>query len=220
MKMFTTKLKILCNGKIRPEILPVGVKIVWRSLLELVMPDICRVCGKAVGKSGEQEGICSDCMGRITFLGDSGCRRCGVVYPVSLSGGHVCGKCLKKEPAFDRARAACAYEEPVRTLLHRLKYASDTCVLPALATIVNHSELANLTQFDWIIPVPLHATRLKSRGLNQAVYLARLFCSGQQERINPFLLERHRETASQTGLDSREEGKPSWSIFNTISRTY
>jgi len=56
---------------------------------------------------------------------------------------------------------------------------------------------------DLIIPVPLHKKRLRQRGFNQALELARLFFPGEKRRIQPTILLRSRWTTPQTGLDGK-----------------
>ena len=57
---------------------------------------------------------------------------------------------------------------------------------------------------DLILPVPLHPKRLRKRGFNQALVLARKFFPKSKERIDPHVLERHQWTCAQTGLNGRE----------------
>jgi ComF family protein len=92
----------------------------------------------------------------------------------------------------------------VKDLLHRLKYNADTTVLPALATVISPFLENQILDCDIIVPVPLHKQRLRVRGLNQALCLARLFFPEKQELINCFVLKRGKYTLPQTGLDGRE----------------
>lgn len=93
------------------------------------------------------------------------------------------------------------YGPEVRRLLLRLKYQADTTVLPALSTIVQPALKTVDRQWDHVLPVPLYRTRLRGRGLNQALSLARILFPAGGKRIDPHLLRRNRATASQTGLD-------------------
>lgn len=176
----------------------------WRALVDLVLPDVCRVCGIAVNTRHGLRGICTTCLGMVNYRISDGCRRCGIAYVGHVASDHLCGACLKSPPSYSGATCLCDYAEPVRELLHRLKYQSDTSVLPSIATIVNQSEWTSLAGFDWIIPVPLHMGRLRSRGFNQAALLARILFGDRNDRINAFLLKRVRETASQAGLGGSE----------------
>lgn len=173
----------------------------FHSLVDLVLPDICRVCGDAVVNGEGLQGICTTCFSKVKYRNSNGCRRCGIAFVGHTDSDHLCGNCLQSPPAYEQATPICEYEEPVRGLLRRLKYQSDTGVLPSLATIINRSEWADSAGFDWIIPVPLYIERLRGRGFNQAALLARLLFTDNSERINMFLLQRVRKTAPQAGLD-------------------
>jgi ComF family protein len=97
-------------------------------------------------------------------------------------------------------RSLCLYDEPVAGLIHRLKYAADSTALPALAEIAAGCDLADCAAADLIIPVPLHVSRLRRRGLNQSLLLARLFFPTRRQAIHGEFLVRHRSTTPQTGL--------------------
>lgn len=176
----------------------------WRAFMDLVLPDICRVCGGAINTGDGLQGICGTCFNQVRYRKSNCCRRCGIAYAGHVDSDHFCGSCLQLPPSYSGALSICEYEEPVRGLLHRLKYQSDTSVLPSLATIVNRSEWADPAGFDWIIPVPLHIDRLRSRGYNQALLLARLLFGSKNACVHPFLLQRVRDTAPQAGLDGGE----------------
>ncbi len=56
---------------------------------------------------------------------------------------------------------------------------------------------------DIILPVPLHISRLRSRGFNQALLLARVCFPEWQGKIQPDLLHRHKPTIPQTSLSGK-----------------
>ena len=103
------------------------------------------------------------------------------------------------------ARAVVRYEAPVSHLLHRLKYAADTRALPVLAAVIEPFILDSLHGFqpelDRIVPVPLFPGRLKNRGLNQSLLLARIFFPAAGEALLVDTLIRTRDTPPQTTLD-------------------
>jgi ComF family protein len=143
-------------------------------LLALLLPERCRVC-----REPSSAALCPSCHGAVTYCNDDD------------AGGEA-----KDLPC----RSLCLYEEPVAGLIHRLKYAADRTVLPALAEITAVCDLADCAAADLIVPVPLHVSRLRRRGLNQSLLLARLFFPGRRQAIRGDLLVRHRPTTPQTGL--------------------
>lgn len=168
--------------------------------IELVIPERCRICGSHQPDE-KAKPLCRDCLRRVNYLGASVCRQCGEPFRSKIAGGSRCGACVRQPPPWDQAQSIVRYDAVTRELLSRLKYKADTTVLPALKMILQPS-LAHLTfDPDYVIPVPLHPSRLRHRGMNQAVHLARLLFPDRSHGINTTILQRHRATQPQTGLD-------------------
>jgi len=113
---------------------------------------------------------------------------------------YLCGECLRTPPAFCLARSLVRYEPAVRQLVQRLKYAGDTSVVHGISTVIQGVDLSEFADCDWIIPVPLHVKRHRSRGLNQATFLAGLFFPDKILLIRSDWLFRKRNTVAQTRL--------------------
>ena len=112
-----------------------------------------------------------------------------------------CRNCLKRRPPFDTARSLVHYGDPIRTLLHRLKFNADTRVIAGLASLVEErGSFCERKEYDLVVPVPLFSTRLKKRGLNQALVLARIFFAGNLDKIDPTVLIKAKNTPAQSGL--------------------
>lgn len=71
---------------------------------------------------------------------------------------------------------------------------------------------------DIILPVPLHPKRLRWRGFNQALVLARVIGRRWQIPVDPFILVRSRETPPQTQLSEKERRKNVRGAFSLNSR--
>jgi ComF family protein len=119
-----------------------------------------------------------------------------------------CGMCRRVEPEFARASAYGSYESGLRELIHLLKYGG---VRPAanvlgrmLAEAIAVLEPELQVDAVVVVPVPLHRTKLRQRGFNQAELIARaaMKVSPARHRLNlsAGVLVRKRETASQIGL--------------------
>ncbi len=179
----------------------------WRKAgLDLLFPPRCLLCEKTLQGEAE-ETFCSGCLMQIDYLRPPFCMCCGMQVAGEPERRHLCGACLRHPPPYKRAMACIRYDQPAAVLLHRLKYSRDTSVLPGLAKIIDASGNSALPCPDLIIPVPLHCRRLKERGLNQSVFLARLFFPGRLQDIRPDLLKRVRDTPAQTSLDGAARRK-------------
>lgn len=169
-----------------------------KDFCELIFPPQCRVCGRG---DTLVDGMCGNCSADVAYIASPICTICGRDFPVSEGGDHICGKCLRQPPPFMCARAITYYEEPVRSLLHDLKYNFDTTVIQPLAKIAQNGDISVSDSCDCVVPVPLHGKRLRSRGSNQALVLARLLFAHRQGIIVPDSLVKTRNTVSQTELD-------------------
>lgn len=123
-------------------------------------------------------------------------------------GESLCGLCRRLEPPFARAVAYGSYDGGLRELIHLLKYQQ---VRPA-SRVLGRMLAEALVDLDssWtlrpvaIVPVPLHARKLRQRGFNQSELIARealkMAAKAGRLTLNQGVLERRRETQSQTGL--------------------
>jgi ComF family protein len=118
---------------------------------------------------------------------------------------HICTACLRHPFAFDQARSLFVYQEPVRSLIHQLKFDGSLVGLSTFAALANQADAAALFHApDLILPVPLHIRRLRWRGFNQSLLLAKTCFPVWKEKIHPDLLQRHRATIPQTQLDGAD----------------
>jgi len=172
----------------------------WLGRLErLILPPTCLLCG-AVGVAGLD--LCAGCL-RDLPRNRTACPRCAT--PLPPGGIGACAHCRAQPPDFDRAFVPFRYQPPVDFLITRLKFGGRlTCarLLGELfaAALAERSEPLP----DCIAPVPLHPRRLRERGFNQALELARAAAHrcGIPLWING--LRRVRHTVPQTQLDARQ----------------
>jgi ComF family protein len=166
--------------------------------MQLILPHRCLLCGAA----GSDEMLCPACHASLPWHRGPLCPRCAL----PSMDGMTCGHCLNKPPAFDRAIAALRYEFPLDELVQELKYRHQLALAPMLG-----AELAKRVQSaprpDVLIPMPLHPSRLRERGFNQALELAKVV-AGQLDL--PLLAQgagRIRATPPQVGLPWKERAK-------------
>jgi ComF family protein len=121
-----------------------------------------------------------------------------------------CQGCRDFEPEFDRAVSFGEYAGTLRGLIHLLKYDK---VLPAVAALggmlahtIGQLPASNEDSLPLVVPVPLHASKRRERGFNQAELIVRAAAKQLPTRVGiaPGLLKRQRPTHSQVGL-TREE---------------
>ncbi|MEI7429871.1 MAG: ComF family protein [Betaproteobacteria bacterium] len=157
----------------------------------------CLLCSAV----SEKELLCNACAADLPLLPQSSCPRCAQPAP----GGQICGRCLSKTPHFDAAMAAFLYNFPLDKLIQSFKYGQRIAVGAYFGR-----QLAKLTQplaADLIIPMPLHTERLRERGFNQALELARPVSEKWRIPIDYTSCQRIRNTTSQADLHWRERVK-------------
>lgn len=132
------------------------------ALAQRAAPMACVLCGAgiAIGR------LCGGCAADLPRLPRARCRICALPLPA----GDTCATCVERAPSYDAIDAAYAYGFPVDALIHAYKYGSRLSIGPLLAAALAREACAEV---DALIPMPLAAARLRSRGFNQAHELAR-----------------------------------------------
>jgi ComF family protein len=112
---------------------------------------------------------------------------------------------LKKKPAYDTARAAGTYDGALKQAIHLLKYNSRSLLAVPLGDVLARRGRELLDSgYDVIMPVPLHARRIRQRGFNQSLALARRVGRLWGVPVAAEGLARTRWTGPQTMLPERQ----------------
>ena len=143
--------------------------------------------------------LCDGCDADLPRLPEERCPRCALPSP----GGLACGRCLAQPPAYDATEAAIAFAFPADVLVHALKYRRELALAPFLAGLLR-PRLVHAGGVSAIVPVPLSTARLRERGFNQALEIARGLAGGP---LRPDWLERTTETPALAGLALADRAK-------------
>jgi ComF family protein len=147
------------------------------------------------------------------------CIYCAISLPESIIEG-VCGQCLQKSPPFDVTHALYFYQSPITKLILELKFNQKLIHARVLGEL-----LADQIQQVWyknkplptfIIPVPLHPARLKERGFNQSLEIARPIAKILNLSIDITQCHRHKLTAPQSACSAAERKKNVKGAFSVI----
>lgn len=181
-----------------------AIKQLFRALLDVILPPVCHICHSFIPDAGELH-ICGSCLGRLQLVSPPLCTLCGI--PFSGAGdNHRCGACTVEPPHFDAARAHFLYEDPIRELIHSFKYTrSIHRRLPlALLALEGIRPIAAACNPDMVVPVPLHRSRLRERGFNQAILLGGIVSQRLALPMVADALMRTRATEAQIKLSATE----------------
>jgi ComF family protein len=135
--------------------------------------------------------LCAECDADLPRLSVLRCPRCALDSPR----GEVCGRCLREAPHYDATQAVLAYEFPADALVHSLKFRGELALAGFLGALLQARVAYELV--DVVIPVPLSAGRLRSRGYNHAAEIARHVRAG---KLDLGLCARKRDTPPQMEL--------------------
>lgn len=160
-----------------------------------LLPLRCLLCGAP----GEDDmDLCRDCAAELP-RNRSCCARCAL--PLAMP-AELCGRCQRRAPPWDAAWMPFRYAWPLDRLETRFKFARNLAAGRVLVTAWQREPMrVELPQL--ILPVPLHRHRLRQRGYNQALELARPLARSMGLALRHDVLQRSRDTSAQTELDAR-----------------
>lgn len=171
---------------------------------DLAFPRLCPLCGEVSDRRGRM--VCWACFTRLPLhaAGSALCRICGAVPEGEVDGDFLCDVCRRERPAFDLARTAAPFRGGIRTMLHDFKYRGATWLRADLTDWLEGAFRAHLdaAPIDWVLPVPLHASRMRHRGYNQAALLASALARRFGLPTRGDVLRRNRPTPTQTRLSA------------------
>ena len=184
-----------------------------RGVRELCFPSRCLSCAKQLDETAIL--FCADCCGKLRFVKEPLCTCCGRTFIAGEN--HFCSVCLGKPWFFSRARAVFIYNDDIAKTIHALKYGGRKECLATFGELKKEADSClDLFQPDIILPVPLHAKRLRQRGFNQALLLASVFYQEQKEKIDCDTFIRCLDTSPQTTLRGDERRKNMTNAFSII----
>ena len=160
---------------------------------------VCREpCGPSTGVAAlETIDLCRHCAHDLPW-NLCACPRCGIPLPLPAP---ACGPCLRRSPPQTETRAVFVYAPPLDRLLPRLKFHDDLAAGRLLAWLMARA-LADAPRPEAVIALPLHRSRLRRRGYDQALELARPLARSLGLPLCEGALVRVRATLPQSQLDA------------------
>jgi ComF family protein len=183
-------------------------------VLSVVLATACTVCEETLDRP-TQGPVCQACWESIRPLTPPLCDRCGDPLAtwrmVDLALAR-CPRCRRTERVVVRARAVGAYEGALRSIVHALKYDERRSLARPLAALMRRHGADVLQGAACAIPIPLHPSRRRERGFNQAADLTR-----HLDLPVANVLRRVRATATQTGLPAAQRHRNVRNAFAVTS---
>ena len=171
-----------------------------KSLADVVFPPQCMSCGDVL--CDRSFPLCPLCFSQINFIRSPLCPSCGCPHAEPAEKDHLCGDCLLAPPAFLTARALGQYESVLMDIIHRFKYGGKVSLGERLGELMAQFTYSSfiIRDYSLVIPVPLHPRRLRQRGFNQALILAREIARCYSLGLDITSLKRIVCTEPQVGL--------------------
>lgn len=163
-----------------------------------IVPGNCVLC---TGPTARELDLCEACEADLPVLGPA-CPCCALPLP----GRARCPACSRRSPPFARTWASYPYRAPIDRLIADFKQRGQMTAGRVLADVAARRWLSQSPDVpDLLVPVPLHPTRRRERGFNQAEVIAAHFARRLRSRriqvgVDPGLVLRVRETADQKSL--------------------
>src|SRR3977135_3193254 len=174
-----------------------------RALSSLFYPPLCVVCSSDIDG---HEYLCESCRNRAPRIPPPFCEKGSEPFSGAITQTFSCANCEHRILHFDAAVAAYRSRGLVRKLVHDFKYGHQRHLRHPLAGWLHeamHDPRLHGRRFDLIVPVPLHPTRERERGFNQATLLAELLARQGAAPLRA-ALERIPYTTTQTAYDRTE----------------
>lgn len=175
-----------------------------RTAADLLFPRRCPVCGGVAMPKGRL--ICPACLKQLSFVSSPACMKCG--KEIGSREQEYCADCIRRKKSFERGFALLNYDSRAAASMAAVKYHNKREYLDfyARAAALRFGKQFRQAGIQVIVPVPVHASRLKTRGFNQAAVLAEKLSA---ELGIPWeeLLIRVKKTDPQKSLGSAERLK-------------
>ncbi len=179
-----------------------GGKRSGEALLNIVFPRRCPVCGDIVTPDGGR--ICGGCVGILKYAEEPCCLKCGV--PLKDDADGYCPGCSGRERFFDRGRAAFIYDDVLSLSIYGFKYhgRQEYAAFYADEIIKRLGRFIEAVSPEALVPIPLHKSRYRKRGYNQAELIAERLSRRLGIPCEPGLLIREKNTKPQKDLGEKE----------------
>lgn len=185
----------------------------WIDIIQdFLFPPTCLLCGNSGFDSRD---LCHSCYEHLP-RNNRCCFQCAEILEIKTTAFALCGRCLAKPPAFDKTYAPFIYQGAISHLITALKFSAHHPNARLLGTLLAE-HLKRFAEIpDCIVPVPLHKSRYRQRGFNQAIEIAGILSKELAIPLELASCQRHRDTPQQTRLSAKKRRKNLKHAFSLI----
>jgi ComF family protein len=180
---------------------PVRLSRLLDKALDRLLPPTCVLCG-APGTCGLD--LCLGCLADLPHNSHA-CSRCADPLPWDPQVTRVCGSCQRQPPPQDASHVPFLYQDAMPSLVVGAKFHGRLNLARLLGLcLARYLCQESISRPDIIIPVPLHSQRMRERGYNQALEIARTLSQELAIPVDTRVCVRMRATQPQVGLEREE----------------
>jgi ComF family protein len=173
----------------------------FNSFVNAIFKQKCLLCASNLDTpEANIHAACRACLNDLPWHPKTACPQCGLA-----SDGNICGSCLSSPPDFDATHAVFLYSFPIDAMMVRYKYGNMLSLCSFFGQLL--SEKVAPETVDLIISMPMHPTRIKERGFNQAHEIAKVLTKNCKEKLDFKSAERIKLTPPQASLPLKERVK-------------
>ena len=177
-------------------------KYAWKEGgLSIFFPRRCPICDEVIGYG---EKICDACAEKVLYVTEPSCKKCG--KQLENERQEYCGDCSRKKHYYEQGKAVFSYQKDMKLSMYRFKYAGrrEYADFFAEEAIKRYGKWLAQRKIEVIIPVPMHASKKRSRGYNQAEVFARALGRTMAIPVDGKLVIRIKNTKPQKSLNDKQ----------------
>jgi ComF family protein len=195
----------------------VNLNSLFQGVVDLFFPPRCLSCSELL-ISDKSFGFCPECLQRISFLSPPVCSICGASLPGNSEKDALCHRCAMVRPPFEMCRSVGQYESVLLEAIHDLKYRGVIAAGVVLGNLLTSYAGTHLPvgEYDKVIPVPLHRKRLRERGFNQSLLLAKAVAHNFSLKLDFSSLRRRIHTQPQISLGKKDRAANVRNAFEVV----
>ncbi|MGN0327477.1 MAG: ComF family protein [Lachnospira sp.] len=185
-----------------------NLRIIADSMADVFFPPACPICGKSRPfVDGVRVDICPECMGKISYIQEPRCLKCG--KSIENDEREYCRDCENKKHIFTRCVSVYEYSEGIKKSVYNFKYHNKREYAAVYGREMSRKcgIFIKMWNPDVIMPVPVHISRLKRRGFNQAELIALELGRNVNVAVDTQSLIRIKRTKPMKELDNQDRIK-------------
>lgn len=182
-----------------------GIK---RIAIDSIYPPACPVCNKPLGyKQGKRLKIHDICRKELVYIGKNRCLKCG--KEIADENNEYCYDCMHRSHEYNQGVAVYQYTKGIKQSVYQYKYKNkrEYAIFYGQEIYDRCSDIINAWNPEVIIPVPLHISKYKKRGFNQAQLIAKQISEHTNITLENDILLRCRKTVPMKKLNDKQRLK-------------